>query len=72
MSESTVNFWNEKDEYVGEKPEYRRDFQKDININIYCCDGGKIYIRETHDGIKINLKCHDRQDCCSCYDSSGE
>ncbi len=72
MSENTVNFWDEKGEYVGEKPKCHPDYHRDININIYCCDGGKIYIRESSDGIRINVKCHDRQDCCSCYDSGEE
>lgn len=69
----TVNFWDDpKEEYVGNKHPYpcHPPHHDKIVINIYCCEGCRIYAREACDGIKVDVKCKDdHYNCCSCGDS---
>lgn len=74
MSNHTVNFWDEaeKGKYVEDGLACHPHNDKDIKINIFCCCDSKIYIKEARDGIRINVKCNDNQECCSCCDANEE
>ncbi len=71
MSDHTVDFWDEADGYVGEEGG-KFHHNKDININIFCCNESKIYIKEVRDGIRITVKRNDNQENCSCCNSNEE